>query len=56
MEISRCTRRISNLSTHGGDEDWLAIIPHQMTNKYISWMGEGTPFGICDIFAERDGY
>lgn len=40
---------LRNLSTHGGDEDWLAIIPPQMTNKYISWMGEGTPFGVCDV-------
>ena len=40
---------LRNLSDHGGDEDWLAIIPPQMTNKYISWMEEGTAFGICDV-------
>lgn len=40
-----------NLSTNGGDEDWLAFIPADVWEKsgeYISWMGDGgTPFGVC---------
>ena len=40
---------LRNLSDHGGDEDWLAVIPPQMNNTYISWMEQGTPFGISDV-------
>jgi len=51
---------LRNLSDHGGDEDWLAVIPPQMTNKYISWMEEGTAFGICDVYyydhPTKEGY
>ena len=41
---------LRNLSDHGGDEDWLAIIPPQMNNKCISWMQEGTYFGLCHVY------
>ena len=47
--IKDAPEELRNLSDHGGDEDWLAVIPPQMTNKYISWMEEGTAFGICDV-------
>ena len=38
-----------NLSENGGDEDWVAVIPPNSVNKYISWMDEGTPFGCCNV-------
>lgn len=37
------------LSPHGGDEDWIAVIPPDVTDAYIAWMDEGTPFGCCDV-------
>ena len=37
------------LSTNGGDEDWLALIPPLLKNKHIPWMEEGKSFGCCDV-------
>lgn len=39
------------LSENGGDEDWLALIPAEMSNEYIGWCDPviGTDFGCCDI-------
>lgn len=34
------------LSTNGGDEDWLALIPHAQANDYISWTESGG-FDAC---------
>ncbi len=39
---------LRKLSTSGGHEDWLALVPECMRGEYISWL-EGLPFGICDI-------
>jgi hypothetical protein len=36
------------LSGHGGDEDWLALIPASMVGDYFPWMEAG-PFGCCDV-------
>ena len=36
------------LSTHGGDEDWLALVPMQMADRYIGWMTEPA-FGCCSV-------
>jgi hypothetical protein len=36
------------LSSHGGDEDWVAHVPLHFTGLYISWL-EGGSFGVCDI-------
>jgi len=27
------------LSHHGGDEDWVALVPSVWANQYISWLG-----------------
>lgn len=35
------------LSPHGGDEDWLALVPAGFMG-YIGWLDYG-PFGVCDI-------
>lgn len=35
------------LSQHGGDEDWLALVPKDYPHN-IPWLEHGT-FGVCDI-------
>ncbi len=38
------------LSPHGGDEDWVALIPTSSNpNDYYPWMEKGSPFGVCDV-------
>lgn len=39
--------RIRRLSPHGGDEDWVALVPELMDTPM--WMHEGTPFGFCSV-------
>ena len=37
------------LSNHGGDEDWVAIVPYELAEScYIPWLDVG-PFGVCDV-------
>ena len=38
-----------DLSTHGGDEDWIAFIPECMKDDYIGWTEEGHSFGCCSV-------
>jgi hypothetical protein len=35
------------LSDHGGDEDWVALVPKNMNQP--SWMESGTSFGCCSV-------
>ena len=35
------------LSPHGGDEDYIALLPKDMEPP--SWMHEGSPFGCCSV-------
>lgn len=37
------------LSGHGGDEDWLALVPKEMKDDYMPWLESGSTFGVCDI-------
>ena len=37
------------LSTHGGDEDWVAFVPSFLKDTYIGWMDEGSSFGCCSV-------
>lgn len=37
------------LSNHGGDEDWVALIPPKLVNEYIGFLEEGTSFGYCSV-------
>jgi hypothetical protein len=37
-----------DLSPHGGDEDWLALVPVEMAYEWIGWM-DGGAFGCCDV-------
>jgi hypothetical protein len=36
------------LSGHGGDEDWLALVPAALADDYIGWLDSGSAFGRCD--------
>ncbi len=36
-----------DLSPHGGDEDWLALLPAGYKDKTPIWLEIG-PFGACD--------
>lgn len=36
---------LASLSTNGGDEDWLALIPPTLADEYIPWMEPNGPFG-----------
>lgn len=36
------------LSTNGGDEDWVALVPKELAEKYIHWL-ECPAFGCCDV-------
>lgn len=40
---------LANQSTHGGDEDWLALVSPAYKGEWIGWLESGTPFGCCDV-------
>jgi len=40
---------LKKLSTNGGDEDWIAVIPENLAEEYFPWMEEGTVFGCCCV-------
>lgn len=37
------------LSPHGGDEDWLALVPAVLGGSWIPWLEDGGPFGRCEV-------
>lgn len=48
---------LRNLSTNGGDEDWIAIIPPHLREAYISWIETGS-FDSChtpQVIQRKDG-
>ena len=42
---------LRSLSDHGGDEDWLALIPPALAEDHIGWCDPYStgPFGCCEI-------
>ena len=44
--------RFRELSTHGGDEDWVALIPKEQWERegVPLWAETGTTFGCCDVY------
>jgi hypothetical protein len=42
-------KEYQSLSPHGGDEDWLALVPNNMSGDYIGWLESGSRFGCCDV-------
>lgn len=37
---------------HGGDEDWLALVPATMADEWIPWLDDYGPFGRSEISKE----
>ncbi len=37
-----------DMSTSGGDEDWLALVPPSYKNEYLPFL-EGDSFGCCSV-------
>lgn len=49
------------MSTNGGDEDWVALVPLEWKDRYyIGWLEAGMSpcFGCCciDWYEHRDGW
>jgi hypothetical protein len=42
-------QELKELSTHGGDEDWVALIPPKFNGRWIGWLDSGTSFGRCYV-------
>jgi hypothetical protein len=42
-------KELQALSTNGGDEDWLAIVPKHLKDEWIGWLEEGSAFGRCCV-------
>lgn len=40
-------KEFQELSTNGGDEDWIAHVPAPFVSDYIEWMGRA--FGCCTV-------
>lgn len=40
-------KHLQHLSTNGGDEDWLALVPKELCGQAM-WL-ECTHFGCCDV-------
>lgn len=48
--FSDAPEEFQRLSEHGGDEDWVALVPeHIMADGTPTWLWSGTPFGVCDV-------
>lgn len=39
---------LRQLSPHGGDEDWLAVVAPEYADVWIPWLERGS-FGVCGI-------
>ena len=37
------------LSEHGGDEDWVVLLPPKHAGQWLQWMDENTAFGGYDF-------
>jgi hypothetical protein len=44
-------KKYQNMSDHGGDEDWVAVIPRTSPLSYlrIPFLHEGSAFGRCCV-------
>ena len=41
---------LRSLSTNGGDEDWVALLPPKLADyAWIGWLAEGSPFGCASV-------
>jgi len=46
--FNKAPESLQHLSNHGGDEDWLALIPHALKDMHIPWL-DSESFGCCRI-------
>lgn len=37
------------LSTNGGDEDWVAFVPSCLLDDWIGWLDSGSSFGCSSV-------
>lgn len=44
----RAPQEYRDLSPHGGDEDWVALLPGEWKDSTPSWIEMGS-FGCCDV-------
>ncbi len=42
-------QELKDLSTNGGDEDWVALLPPHIADEWIGWMDTGSSFGCCCV-------
>lgn len=42
-------QKLKDLSEHGGDEDWLALLPPKHAFGWIEWLEDGSSFGCCSV-------
>ena len=42
-------KEYQELSTHGGDEDYVAHVPAAITDAYLPWLEDGSAFGRCSV-------
>jgi len=42
-------KSLQRLSTHGGDEDWIAVIPKGVTPPNMAWSFDSMPSGTAGI-------
>lgn len=50
-EFDNAPSKLRDLSTNGGDEDWIAVVPKSMLDNndgYIGWI-ESYSFGCCCV-------
>ena len=45
--------RLRELSTNGGDEDWLALVPPKFSEYYLRWL-EVPYFAVCTVDEMED--
>ncbi len=44
-KFDEAPKKYQALSTNGGDEDWIALVPKSMSEEWIGWLEKGTSFG-----------
>jgi len=42
-------KELQDLSSNGGDEDWLAEVPPSFREAFVWWLEPGTPFGCSGV-------
>lgn len=48
-EFDEAPEEYRALSSHGGDEDWLAFVPDSLKRRYIGWLESRSSFGPYSV-------